>query len=518
MVVFCRPSNSKLFVIVQNPVFTFEYVTCEVSRLKTQRSSLGVSHHVLLDLRRKVQIFTRLPTSTKRWKRIPETPTSNPSSATLLLLVSLETTEVDRSRIRVGTMPFGGKNKASNIMTDLALVSPPEEDRHGGCGIMDRVPSPCDVSLSESSDATPNPTDEGKALVPNSSLRGDSSASDPTLAACRPATSMLGSADPFHLIGHVIGPTNLMELVACPCCQQCFDDLQPFGKSSTSDGKRLSAQAARNRSILHQESGEDDEDDIEDDEDDVLPGVLGAGVHYNPKSILAEGWLHKKGTGRDWMGSRGWKARWARLALATVDGYDLDVPILLIYWYPASSHASTVIVLDSTVVLPVDFKDKDRWNSHRFEIRHVQKQESDQPPLATRTFAAPLKGRDAWVYEISQALLSYEKLKDKHRKLANKHRAEEIVRRSRSPDRSNSPTYDEVWTGDRFVTVELRKPSSPVPGSPSSPSLRSPAHPASPNLPRPKARRPAANGETGNTSRSVSALSRTPRVLVQPKL
>ena len=46
MVVFCRPSNSKLFVIVQNPVFTFEYVTCEVSRLKTQRSSLGVSHHV----------------------------------------------------------------------------------------------------------------------------------------------------------------------------------------------------------------------------------------------------------------------------------------------------------------------------------------------------------------------------------------------------------------------------------------------------------------------------------------
>jgi hypothetical protein len=195
---------------------------------------------------------------------------------------------------------------------------------------------------------------------------------------------------------------------------------------------------------------------------------------------------------------------------------------MLIYWYPSSAQASTVILLDDTVVLSLDLEDKERRNSHRFEIRHVHKQDSggSEPIATTRTFSAPQKGRDAWVYAISQALLSYEKQKDKHRKRAQMHRAEAIVRRSRSPDaghRSNSPTYDEVWTGDRFVTVELRKPCSPSssPRSPSSPTTSAPQqqtqHPSSPNLPRPKARRPPGSG----AGAKVAPLSQ-PRLLRQP--
>lgn len=315
--------------------------------------------------------------------------------------------------------------------------------------------------------------------------------------------------DPFHLVGHVIGPTSLLELVSCPCCQQCFDDAEASHSTLNEPlciGRHFSPQTARDRSLLTANEPVDDaEDEIEDD-DDLLPGVLAAGVHYTPKRVLVEGWLHKKGTGKDWLGSRAWKPRWARLALARVDGYDSEVPIMLIYWYQSSAHASTVILLDSTVVLAVDLDDKDRWNAHRFEIRHVQKQ--DNVELATRTFSAPQKGRDAWVYAISQALLSYEKQKDKHRKIAQMHRAEALARRSRSPDRSavSSPTYDEVWTGDRFVTVERRRPSSP-PSSPVSSSLRSSMkHPTSPNLPRPKSR--AVSG-TPAAARKVAPLEQT---------
>lgn len=35
------------------------------------------------------------------------------------------------------------------------------------------------------------------------------------------------------------------------------------------------------------------------------------------KLILAEGWIYKKGTGNDWMGSRSWKPRWGRLVVSS---------------------------------------------------------------------------------------------------------------------------------------------------------------------------------------------------------
>jgi hypothetical protein len=190
--------------------------------------------------------------------------------------------------------------------------------------------------------------------------------------------------------------------------------------------------------------------EMHDDDNDLLPGILSQGLHYHPTRILAEGWLHKKGTGNDWLSSRGWKARWARLCLARVDGYETDVPLLLIYWFPVSDDPSTVIVLDHTVVMKVDKEDKSLWNSFRFEIRHVSKE--GQETMATRTFTAPRKGRDAWVYAISNALLSYEKEKDQVRKQTC---------RELSPfriERSLSPIMDDLFLGDRMVSP----PSSPV--------------------------------------------------------
>jgi len=156
------------------------------------------------------------------------------------------------------------------------------------------------------------------------------------------------------------------------------------------------------------------------------------GIFYYPKRILAEGWLQKKGSGEDWMGSRGWKARWGRLCMVQVvdeksamnKHWDLQkqaeqmiqVPLLLLYWFPTSTNVSTAIVLDSTVVLPIDLEDNSRWNPFRFEIQHATSQENTTLPTK-RTFAAPQTERDAWVYAISQALLTFAKEKDQARKI-----------------------------------------------------------------------------------------------------
>lgn len=66
---------------------------------------------------------------------------------------------------------------------------------------------------------------------------------------------------------------------------------------------------------------EDDEggSHVSDEDDDrMMPGLLSDGVAYNVKKVLAQGWVHKKGTGSDWIGSRAWKPRWAVLAVSVV--------------------------------------------------------------------------------------------------------------------------------------------------------------------------------------------------------
>ena len=192
---------------------------------------------------------------------------------------------------------------------------------------------------------------------------------------------------------------------------------------------------AGNAKIVNQRSVLDDDDDdddasSEDDDDELLgldhstdesfgliPGVLPNGMAYTPTQIIVQGWLYKKGTGQDWFKSRAWKARWGRLVWAKLDDTAIEVPLLLMYWYPSSQKASTAVVLNkTTVVVAVDFKPKPTaWNAHRLEIRHLSTDESSHDKEPSRTFAAANRQeRNAWIYAMAQALLDYSKSKQVH--------------------------------------------------------------------------------------------------------
>lgn len=278
-----------------------------------------------------------------------------------------------------------------------------------------------------------------------------------------------------QLVGRVIGSTNLHESAACPCCQQQLSETR-----STLNEPARQHQVNSRVSLFSSVDSTDDEVD-----EDFLPGILAEGQGYSLKRILVEGWLHKKGTGHDWLGSRAWKARWARLAMARVEGYDSEVPLLLIYWFPSSFIATTAIVLDSTVVLGVELEDKSKWNAARFEIRHASSKENVTIPI-TRTFTAPAKSRDDWVYAISKALLNYEKQKDRSRKsIGCKPVRPDMYQ---SPDRPVSPRFEESWASESFIGGASRPPiNSPrVVATSPSPKNRSRmlTRPNSPPLPR----------------------------------
>jgi hypothetical protein len=196
------------------------------------------------------------------------------------------------------------------------------------------------------------------------------------------------------------------EKPKCPCCQQSFDN-----KLLTLSEPRLP---------IHQTpslftSSDEDNSDVENVDGDLLPGTLAVGIKYYPTSVNVQGWLHKKGTGNDWLGNTSWKARWARMIMAKVDGYSCEVPLLQLYWHSSAPIPSTVILLESTVVLAMDLSDKDQWDSAQFEIRHAATKEN--PTIsATRIFTAPKHSRNIWVYMISEALFSFKKNMAAHKR------------------------------------------------------------------------------------------------------
>lgn len=113
----------------------------------------------------------------------------------------------------------------------------------------------------------------------------------------------------------VIGPTSIKEMYQpCPCCnrrvspsvevRQTLDE--PAGPGRLQDIPCL---------FDNFEEGHEEE---YDEEDDYLPGVLESGVEYKFKRVLAEGWLNKKGSGKDWLRSRTFKPRWARLVVRSL--------------------------------------------------------------------------------------------------------------------------------------------------------------------------------------------------------
>ena len=139
----------------------------------------------------------------------------------------------------------------------------------------------------------------------------------------------------------------------------------------------------------------------------------------------------------------------------------------MIYWYPGTANPSNVIILDATVAVPIDIDDNEKWDSFRFEIRNAKTVSTN---LAVyRTFCTTKKARDAWIYAISQALLVYEKANDKARKAAIQ--ANKEARRVGPQQISccpKSPPFDDVWSGERFISTNQN--SSPLKKGMSTPS------------------------------------------------
>jgi hypothetical protein len=307
-------------------------------------------------------------------------------------------------------------------------------------------------------------------------------------------------------VGRVIGPhpsSEFMDIIACPCCQQCFDDrtylstesplIDPHSHAYTEHEQqrpRISmrlADTSRGLSLLS--AAESDQEDDEPPKEqlqidhDRTTGVLAEGVSYRILRVIVEGLLYKKGSGQDWLGSRGLKPRWTRLVVGRIEGYgDVPVPMLCISWYPSSTSNSTVIVLDSAVVLAVDLSKSETVTHYRFEIRHASASRRNLSLPMTRTFSAESRAaRDTWVYEISQALLSYEKEKAALKKTAPFKRTSSLVMRSLSPggpaktpgsvtDSCSGPpasrSFDEVWMGDQFVAGSIHSENGQRPSSP----------------------------------------------------
>lgn len=137
----------------------------------------------------------------------------------------------------------------------------------------------------------------------------------------------------------------------------------------------------------------------------------------------------------------------------------------MIYWYAETYTPSNVIILDSTVTFPIDMEDKERWDAFRFDIRNAKTVATNSS--GNRTFCAPKKARDAWIYATSQALLVFEKENAKARKAAR--RVSPLPQMSHRP---TSPPLEEIWSGDRIV--------SPGKNSPKRNGLSSPPRMASP--------------------------------------
>ena len=126
------------------------------------------------------------------------------------------------------------------------------------------------------------------------------------------------------------------------------------------------------------------------------------------------------------------------------------MPLLLIYWFQYSEAPSTVISLDSTVVIPIDKDDSTLWNAFQWNVIHARDEQQ-----CTRTFAAPRKGRDTWVLKMNEALMAYEKSKSIEKKRHN----QLLLLQQR-------PTSPEFGSDDRFARstrATFSPPSSPRP-------------------------------------------------------
>ena len=201
-----------------------------------------------------------------------------------------------------------------------------------------------------------------------------------------------------------LGPVDFASRAPCPCCARYVVKECDLSAASVGAPQQQQERQPTSLSLTASPSADDDRKDA------TLPGSLDpTDTAYTVQSILVQGWVHKKGTGKDIFGSRGWKSRWATLCTATVPGYEVDVPLLIISWFPHSETPSNVLILDPsrTVVMPVDRYPTEekvvQWNTFTFEIVH-----SRDDNTTTRVFSVPEQERSEWVCAIQQSLREYE--------------------------------------------------------------------------------------------------------------
>jgi len=143
--------------------------------------------------------------------------------------------------------------------------------------------------------------------------------------------------------------------------------------------------------------------------------------------VLHEGWLYKKGSGNDWLSSTSWKSRYGKLVLADIEGYLIDVPILMFHRSPYLA-ATSAINLDSTMVLPIETRehyeeeDLPSEESFLFEIIHIrgeqtnhyrriqEQQQQHNERIASRKFSTAARiERDGWMNAFENATRDFEK-------------------------------------------------------------------------------------------------------------
>lgn len=149
---------------------------------------------------------------------------------------------------------------------------------------------------------------------------------------------------------------------------------------------------------------------------------IGLGAYtLNIINILREGWLHKKGSGGDLLGRQDWKKRYAYLTLVSNSRHpETEFPVFLVYRNDATSTPSTIIPLDSAVVLTTGelIEMNSDTESHRenvtFEIVQAKASKltgatEGKKNVARRSFAAPKEETNAWAEAINLALIQFEK-------------------------------------------------------------------------------------------------------------
>ena len=102
-----------------------------------------------------------------------------------------------------------------------------------------------------------------------------------------------------------------------------FQGMSPYPRSqqATKDQRQIvgDTRCKINGSVLHDDGTETETctsyDDM-DEEGSTTPGLLSGGIPYTVTNRLVQGWVHKKGSGQDWVGSKAWKPRWAVLSVS----------------------------------------------------------------------------------------------------------------------------------------------------------------------------------------------------------